>query len=235
MAAVERPLQSFSSSALVKSGSDIRDYRSLLDSVLSHLTLSLCFSDRRHSPAVSSSHEGLHGLSRSPLSRHHHLRSWSQSSSHCLPSSVEGSSLSRAGRSWSARSRGSRSPSRTSSRYDSGSPRCLSSWSRSPSHRAGEDRQEEQSLLEFMNVISQMQSESRLPEVPLEGRKILGFHVGLDNDEQLASSYRLPIGDAAADILANIDDLISLTTFGMQSKKVSKLLSYHGVCSHRFN
>ena len=80
-----------------------------------------------------------------------------------------------------------------------------------------------------------MQSESRLPEVPSEGRKILGFHVGLDNDEQLASSYRLPIGDAAADILANIDDLISLTTFGMQSKKVSKLLSYHGVCSHWFN
>ena len=66
--------------------------------------------------------------------------------------------------------------------------------------------------------------ESRLSEAPLEGRKIRGFHAGLDNNEQSESSYRLPIGDALADILANIDDRFPSTTSGVQSKKVSKLL-----------
>ena len=92
-----------------------------------------------------------------------------------------------------------------------------------------EGRQEEQSS-EFVSVITQMRLASSLPEAPSEGRKIYGFRVGLDGDEQPVSSYRLPIGDVSADILANIDDHIFLTTFGMRSK-VSKLLLCPGMRS----
>ena len=157
---------------------------------------------------------------------------------HRLASSSARFSRPRGGRSSSARSRSSQSPSRTSSRHGSGSPsgsHCrLHLLSHLLFHRADEDRQEEQLLLEFVNVIVQMKSESRLPEAPLEGCKIHGFCEGLDDDEQPESSYRLPIGDASADILADIDDHISSTTTGMRSKKVSKLLSYPSIHSRQF-
>ena len=54
------------------------------------------------------------------------------------------------------------------------------------------------------------------------------FVGGLDDNEQQASSYLLPMGDTSADILAVIDDPISSTTTGMQLKKVYKLLPYPG-------
>ena len=82
-----------------------------------------------------------------------------------------------------------------------------------------------------------MQSESCLPEALSEGCKIRSFRAGLDDDEQLVSSYWLLIGDAPADIFADIDDCISSTTTGMHSKKVSKLLPYPIVrswCFYRF-
>ena len=44
-------------------------------------------------------------------------------------------------------------------------------------------------------------------------------------------SYRLPIGDASADILTDLDDCISPRTSGMQSKKVSKVLHCPGMRS----
>ena len=39
----------------------------------------------------------------------------------------------------------------------------------------------------------------------------------------------MPVGDASAGVLADIDDGISSTTTGMRSKKVSKLLPYPGI------
>ena len=72
-----------------------------------------------------------------------------------------------------------------------------------------------------MNVIAKMRSESHLPEAPLEGPKIFAFYAVPDDDEQPAPSYRLPIGDVSADILADIDDHISSTTTGMRLKKVT--------------
>ena len=56
-----------------------------------------------------------------------------------------------------------------------------------------------------------------------------GVRERLDDDEQLASSCLLTIGDASADILTNIDDCISLTTPGMWSKKVCKLAFAVGI------
>ena len=77
--------------------------------------------------------------------------------------------------------------------------------------------------------------ESNLPPTPSEGSKIWSFRAGLDTDEQPSSSYRLPVGDASADILADINDGISSSTIvGMCSKKVSKLLPYPDVHSRRY-
>ena len=53
-------------------------------------------------------------------------------------------------------------------------------------------------------------------------------------DEHLESSYRLPIWDASADILADINDRISSTTTGIWLKKVSNLLPNPDVLSWRF-
>ena len=78
---------------------------------------------------------------------------------------------------------------------------------------------------------SQIHSESNVPLALVEGQKIWSFCSGLDADEQLSSSYRLPIEDMSADILADIYEHISSTTSGMLSKKVSKLLPLSGVRS----
>ena len=50
-----------------------------------------------------------------------------------------------------------------------------------------------------------------------------GFCAGQDLDDQPSSSYRFLAGDASADMLANTEDLISLSSYGMWSKKVSEL------------
>ena len=49
-----------------------------------------------------------------------------------------------------------------------------------------------------------------------------------------ASSYKMPIGGASADILADIDSRVSLSLSGMHSREVSKLLLYQGVVSRKF-
>ena len=107
-------------------------------------------------------------------------------------------------------------------------------WSHSPSRRADEYRQEELFSLKLADVIDKKRSESHLPEAPSEGRKIRGGFAGLNADEQPSLLYRLPIGDASADIFTDIGDRISSTTSGMRLKKVSKLLSYSDVRSCRF-
>ena len=130
---------------------------------------------------------------------------------------------------------GSHSPSRASSRLGSGSPDgsrhrscfCL----HFPSRRANKDRQEEQSSLDFVDVVVHMWSVNDLLEAPSENHKILGFRAMLDDDDQLALSYCLPVCGESADILADINDHILSTSTGMRSKKVSKLLPYPEVSS----
>ena len=56
----------------------------------------------------------------------------------------------------------------------------------------------------------------------------------LEDDHQPAASYKLPIGVASVDILADIDVRVSSTSPGMRSHEVSKLLQYQGVCSRKF-
>ena len=131
----------------------------------------------------------------------------------------------------------SRSPSRNSSRGGSASPgrgKCSShSHSPSQSQRADEDRQEEQSTIDFVSVVSHLRSLTGLPEAPSEGRKIRGFIAALEDNDQPAASYRLPVVGEFADILANIDNWVS-TSSRMRSHQVSKLLQYQGVCSRKF-
>ena len=135
-------------------------------------------------------------------------------------------------------SRSSQSPSRASFRGGSASPdgsRCHSQPRlRSPSRRADEDRQEEQSSLDFVSVVATLWSLDELPEAPLESRKIHGFRAALEDDDQSASSYCLPVGGASGDILSDIDDHIVFPSSGMRFKKVLKLLFYPGVRSCRF-
>ena len=56
-----------------------------------------------------------------------------------------------------------------------------------------------------------------------------GFFAGLDPEDQ-PPSYCLPMGNASVDI----NDHITLSSSGMWSEKVSKLVPYMGVCSHRY-
>ena len=80
-------------------------------------------------------------------------------------------------------------------------------------------------------MVAHMRSVNDLPEAPSEGRKIRRFCAAWDDGDQPASSYHLPVRGTSADILLDIDDLISSTTTGMRSKKVSELLHYSGVRS----
>ena len=103
--------------------------------------------------------------------------------------------------------------------------------SRSPiqSRKGDEDRQEEKSSVDFISVMAQLRSIGGLPE----GHKIRGFMAALEDDDlPAASSYKMPIGGASTDILANdIDSRVSSSLSGMLSHKVSKLLLYQGVRS----
>ena len=55
-------------------------------------------------------------------------------------------------------------------------------------------------------MVAQLHFLGGLPEAPLEGRKIRGFMAALeDNDLSAASSYKMPIGGASLDILADTD------------------------------
>ena len=56
----------------------------------------------------------------------------------------------------------------------------------------------------------------------------------LKDDDLHASSYKLPIGGASADILADMDSRVSSSSSGMRSRKSSKLLQYQGVRSCKF-
>ena len=56
-----------------------------------------------------------------------------------------------------------------------------------------------------------------LPEAPSENHKIHGFCAALEDDDQWAASCKLPIGDASAGILADIDDRVLSTSSGMRS------------------
>ena len=175
---------------------------------------------------MASSYSSSRARFHSPVSRSHH--SWSRSCS-----------LARRVGLWEElprRSRGSRSPSRVSSRCKSASPDSSRRRSRSrswtSSQRTDEDRQEEKSLLDFVSVVAMLQSLNELPEAPSESRKIRGIRAALEDDDQRTSSYRLPFGWTSGDILANIDDFISSPFSGMRS--VLKFLTYLGVRSYRF-
>ena len=91
----------------------------------------------------------------------------------------------------------------------------------------------EQSSLDFGSVVAILRSLNELPEAPSESCKILGFRSALEDDDQPASSYCLPVGSVSWYSLSDIDDHISSPS-SMCSKKVSKLLPYAGVRSRRF-
>ena len=59
------------------------------------------------------------------------------------------------------------------------------------------------------------------------------LRAALEDDDQLASSCRLPVDRASADILVNIDDCVLSPSSGMHLKKVSKPLAYPDVHSRR--
>ena len=80
-----------------------------------------------------------------------------------------------------------------------------------------------------MSVITTLRSLSELLEAPLESCKIHGFCAAVEDDDQPASSYKMPVGGASADI----DDRVSSTS-GMRSWKVSKLPQDPGIRSRKF-
>ena len=82
--------------------------------------------------------------------------------------------------------------------------------------------------MNFVSVVAMMQSLNELPEAPSESRKIHEFHATSEDDNQPASSYRLPVGWVSADINDRV-----LSPLSMRSK-VSKLLTYPGMLSHGF-
>ena len=70
--------------------------------------------------------------------------------------------------------------------------------------RFDKDCQEEQSSIDFVPVVAQLCSLGGLPEALSEEHKICGFVAALEDDDlHAASSYKLPIGGASADILAD--------------------------------
>ena len=74
-----------------------------------------------------------------------------------------------------------------------------------------------------MSVMATLRSLNELLEAPSESRKIRGFRAALEDDDQPTSSYRLLVGGASADTLADIDEMISSSSLGM-CLKVSKRL-----------
>ena len=75
---------------------------------------------------------------------------------------------------------------------------------------------------------------NELLEAALESHKIRGFRATVEDDDQPTSSYKMPIGGAFADILADIDERVSSTSLVIHYRKVSKLLQYPGACSRKF-
>ena len=65
-------------------------------------------------------------------------------------------------------------------------------------------------------MITTLRSLNELPEALSESCKIRGFCVALEDNDQSAS-YRLPVGGALGDILADTDDRISSPSSGMSS------------------
>ena len=126
-----------------------------------------------------------------------------------------------------------RSPSVVSSKFGSRSLNlscdCSSSRSLSRCDEPGDGREEH--LLADIVKVSWIHEVCDLSLAPSENRKICEFWDGLDPDEQPSSSYHLPISDASANILGDIDSCISSSSSGMCSK-VSKLLPYPGVRSY---
>ena len=86
----------------------------------------------------------------------------------------------------------SASPDREKRRSRSRSP--------SPSWQADEDCQEDHSSLDFVSVVVILRCLNELPEVPSESHKMCGFRAALDDDEQPASSCRMPVGGASSNI-----------------------------------
>ena len=117
-----------------------------------------------------------------------------------------------------------------------GSEKCSSrSCSPSQSRKVNEGRQEEQSSIDFVSVMAQLRSLGGLPEALSEGDKRRGFMAAVEDDNlPAASSNKVPISGAPADILANIDSSLSSWSSGMRSRKVSKLLLYRGDRSRKF-
>ena len=154
------------------------------------------------------------------------------SCSHHSLSSVVGSSRVGSGGASSARSHGSRSLSRASSRNGSCSPD--GSHRRSPSHRADKIHQEEQPSLDFMNMVAHMWAVNDFLELHRKAIRSAGFaQVWITRIRRLCPISCL-WGGTSTDILADIDNRISSSTTGMRSKKVSKLLPYPGVHSRLF-
>ena len=172
---------------------------------------------------VASSHASSHARSHSPGSRGHCSRSRSHTCSYWSPSAGPGSSRAALPEE-SPRSRSSQSPSRASSRgssaFPDGSRLCSRSRLWSPSQFVDEDRQEEQSSLDFVSVVATLWSLNELPEAPSESCNIRGSRAALKEDDQPASLYHLPVGSASGDILSDVNDRISSPSSGMSSKKV---------------
>ena len=72
------------------------------------------------------------------------------------------------------------------------------------------------------------------PKVPSESHKIRGFRVAFEDDDQLASSYRLLVGGALGDILSDIDYRLFRQNTYLQNKKHT-LTCQGGTGCYRFN
>ena len=99
---------------------------------------------------------------------------------------------------------------------------------------AAEDRQEEHSFADLVQVISLAKELCSLPAAPMESKKVLGFGVVQDSDKQLFSSYCLLIGDASSTSILDVDDHMSSPPSGMWSKKIMKLLHNPIICWRRY-
>ena len=93
-------------------------------------------------------------------------------------------------------------------------------------------------------MVNNLRSLNGLLEALSESRKICGFRSAVEDDDQPASSYKMPIGEASADILTDIDDRVSSTSFrdaflkGFQATAVSgcpqqEILQVRGRGSHQ--
>ena len=97
-----------------------------------------------------------------------------------------------------------------------------------------EDRQEEHSSADLMDVVGLIWGICSLLPASLGSQIICGFKAALDDDEHTSSSYHLFVGDYLSDILTDMDGDISPATSGMCSKQVSKPLPYPRVCSRKY-